>query len=157
MNRTATLTAFTKDKTPFFRSDSSSFFTIIPNVNYGLTDADFQRIIDSKGGNDETIERYPEIGVGDLGSTTKKLHQKTTPKDYTKTTPKLHQKQLGTTSQLIIDTLIDDPVASVEKLAKVVGITMDGVKWQLRKLKEGRYIERLGSNRSGSWRVLIKK
>jgi len=58
---------------------------------------------------------------------------------------------------LIIDTLIDDPVASVEKLAKVVGITMDGVKWQLRKLKEGRYIERLGSNRSGSWRVLIKK
>lgn len=47
VNRTATLTAFTKDKTPYFRSDSSSFFTIIPNVNYGLTDADFQRIIDS--------------------------------------------------------------------------------------------------------------
>ena len=154
MNRTATLTAFTKDKTPFFRSDSSSFFTIIPNVNYGLTDADFQRIIDSKGGNDETIERYPDNGVVERENYPKIT---TTPKDYTKTTPKLRQKQLGTTSQLIIDTLIDDPVASVEKLAKVVGITMDGVKWQLRKLKEGRYIERLGSNRSGSWRVLIKK
>lgn len=153
VNRTATLTAFTKDKTPFFRSDTSSFFTIIPNVNYGLTDADFQRIIDSKGGNDETIERYPENGVVE-GDNYPKI---TTPKDYTKTTPKLHQKQLGTTSQMIIDTLIDDPLASVEKLAKAAGITMDGVKWQLRKLKEGKYIERLGSNRSGSWRVLIKK
>lgn len=33
----------------------------------------------ANGGKDETIERYPEIGVGDLGSTTKKLHQ-----NYTK-------------------------------------------------------------------------
>lgn len=83
VSRTESLAAYTKDKTPYFRSDSSSFFTIIPNVNYGLTDADFQRIIDANGGKDETIERYPEIGVGDLGSTTKKLHQKTT-QNYTK-------------------------------------------------------------------------
>ena len=88
VSRTESLAAYTKDKTPYFQSDSSSFFTIIPNVNYGLTDADFQRIIDDNGGKDETIERYPEIGVGDLGSTTKKLPKKTTPKDYTKTTPK---------------------------------------------------------------------
>lgn len=157
VSRTESLAAYTKDKTPYFRSDSSSFFTIIPNVNYGLTDADFQRIIDANGGKDETIERYPEIGVGDLGSTTKKLHQKTTPKDYTKTTPKLHQKQLGATSQLIIDTLVDDPAASVEKLAALAGISPDGVKWQLGKLKRDGYIERIGSNRSGTWKVLIKK
>ena len=157
VSRTESLAAYTKDKTPYFRSDSSSFFTIIPNVNYGLTDADFQRIIDANGGKDETIERYPEIGVGDLGSTTKKLHQKTTPKDYTKTTPKLHQKQLGTTSQLIIDTLTDDPLASVEKLAALAGISLDGVKWQLGKLKRDGYIKRIGSNRSGSWKVLVKK
>ena len=123
----------------------------------GWTDADFQRIIDANGGNDETIERYPEIGVGDLGSTTKKLHQKNTPKDYTKTTPKLHQKQLGATSQLIIDTLVDDPAASVEKLAALAGISPDRVKWQLGKLKRDGYIERIGSNRSGTWKVLIKK
>ena len=141
VSRTESLAAYTKDKTPYFRSDSSSFFTIIPNVNYGLTDADFQRIIDANGGNDETIERYPEIGVGDLGSTTKKLHQ----------------KQLGATSQLIIDTLVDDPAASVEKLAALAGISPDGVKWQLGKLKRDGYIERIGSNRSGTWKVLIKK
>ena len=157
VSRTESLAAYTKDKTPYFRSDSSSFFTIIPNVNYGLTDADFQRIIDANGGKDETIERYPEIGVGDLGSTTKKLHQKTTPKDYTKTTPKLHQKQLGATSQLIIDTLVDDPAASVDKLAELAGISPDGVKWQLGKLKRDGYIKRIGSNRSGTWKVLIKK
>ena len=45
-------------------------------MNYGLTDADFQRIIDANGGKDETIERYPEIGVGDLGSTTHKQTDK---------------------------------------------------------------------------------
>lgn len=43
VSRTESLAAYTQDKTPYFRSDSSSFFTIIPNVNYGLTDADFQR------------------------------------------------------------------------------------------------------------------
>ena len=48
VSRTESLAAYTKDKTPYFRSDSSSFFTIIPNVNYGLTDADFQRIIDDR-------------------------------------------------------------------------------------------------------------
>ena len=126
-------------------------------MNYGLTDADFQRIIDANGGKDETIERYPEIGVGNLGSTTQKLHRKTTPKNYTKTTPKLHQKQLGATSQLIIDTLVDDPAASVDKLAELSGISRDGVKWQLGKLKRDGYIERIGSNRSGIWKVLIKK
>ena len=32
----------------------------------------------ANGGKDETIERYPEIGVGDLDNTTKKLPKKTT-------------------------------------------------------------------------------
>ena len=60
-------------------------------------------------------------------------------------------------SQLIIDTLVDDPAASVYKLAELAGISPDGVKWQLGKLKRDGYIERIGSNRSGSWKVLIKK
>jgi ATP-dependent DNA helicase RecG len=157
VNRTATLTAFTEDKTPYFRSDTSSFFTIVPNVNYGLTDADFQRIIDSKGGNDETIEPYQANGVDGRKNYTKKLHQKTTPKNYTKTTPKRSSKILGSTSQLIIDTLIDDPLASVEKLSRMAGISPDGVKWQLSKLKRDGYIERVGSSRSGAWKVLVKK
>lgn len=157
VSRTESLAAYTKDKTPYFRSDSSSFFTIIPNVNYGLTDADFQRIIDANGGKDETIERYPEIGVGDLGSTTKKLPKKTTQKLPQKTTHKQTAKQLGTTSQLIIDTLVDDPLATMDKLAAITGISPDGVKWQLDKLKKEGYIERQGSRRSGSWKVLIKK
>ena len=157
VSRTESLAAYTKDKTPYFRSDSSSFFTIIPNVNYGLTDADFQRIIDANGGKDETIERYPEIGVGDLGSTTKKLHQKTTHKLPKRTTHKQTDKQLGTTSQLIMDRLVDDPLATMDKLAAITGISPDGVKWQLDKLKKEGYIERQGSRRSGSWKVLIKK
>ena len=65
-------------------------------MNYGLTDADFQRIIDANGGKDETIERYPEIGVGDLGSTTHKLPKKTTHKLPKRTTHKQTDKQLGT-------------------------------------------------------------
>ena len=118
-------------------------------MNYGLTDADFQRIIDANGGKDETIERYPEIGVGDLDNTTQKLPKKTTHKQTA--------KQLGTTSQLIIDTLVDDPLATMDKLAAITGISPDGVKWQLDKLKKEGYIERQGSRRSGSWKVLIKK
>lgn len=47
--------------------------------------------------------------------------------------------------------------ASVDKLAELAGISPDGVKWQLGKLKRDGYIERIGSNRSGTWKVLIKK
>ena len=47
---------------------------------------------------------------------------------------------MGATSQLIIDTLVDDPAASVDKLAELAGISPDGVKWQLGKLKRDGYI-----------------
>ena len=45
----------------------------------------------------------------------------------------------------------------MDKLAELAGISPDGVKWQLGKLKRDGYIERIGSNRSGTWKVLIKK
>ena len=44
-NLTEELRTYTPSKEPYFESDPSSFFTIIPNVNYGLSDEDFADII----------------------------------------------------------------------------------------------------------------
>ena len=45
---TSELRLYTKDLTPTFESDASSFFTTVYSVLYGKTDADFQRIIDQE-------------------------------------------------------------------------------------------------------------
>lgn len=58
------------------------------------------------------------------------------------------------TQKRILETLQTNPKASRSELAKIIGITEDGIKKQLAKLKEIGKIERIGPDRGGYWNVI---
>ena len=128
---TEELKTYTPSKEPYFESDPSSFFTIIPNVNYGLSDEDFAAII-----NRESTPK-PE---------------NTTPKRQNPT-----PKKIGEKAQAVIDILIEDPFIKREELAVRLGLTLEGVKYHLGQLQKKGYVLRDDGRKNGKWKVLIKK
>ena len=67
-----------------------------------------------------------------------------------KTTQKTTQK----TAQKILDVLVKNPSATRADLASATGLSPDGVKWNLDKLKTSGKICRVGPDRGGHWEVV---
>ncbi len=130
-NLTEELKTYSPSNEPYFESDPSSFFTIIPNVNYGLSDEDFAAIINR--------ESTPKT-------------ENTTPKGQNPTL-----KKIGEKAQAVIDILIEDPFIKREELAERLGLTLEGVKYNLGQLQKKGYVLRDDGRKNGRWRVLIKK
>ena len=70
--------------------------------------------------------------------------------NVTKTTQKTTQK----TAQKILDILAKNPSATRAELASAAGLSPDGVKWNLDKLKKSGKIRRIGPDRGGHWEVV---
>lgn len=74
----------------------------------------------------------------------------TTPITTLITTPNITEKE-----KLIIKSIKDNPRVTVKDIVELVGdITIDGVKYNLKRLKEKGIIKRIGSNRKGYWEVV---
>ncbi len=67
-----------------------------------------------------------------------------------KTTRKTTQK----TAQKILDILSKNPSVTRTELASTTGLSPDGVKWNLDKLKKTGKIRRIGPDRGGHWEVV---
>lgn len=50
-----------------------------------------------------------------------------------------------------------NPNITREQLAAEIGITLEGTKKQLKKLKEQGYLVREGSRKTGCWRIIANK
>ena len=59
-----------------------------------------------------------------------------------------------TTAKRILALLRRDPEISLAAVASRVGLTVDGVRYHIRKLKSAGAIRRVGSSRAGRWEVL---
>ena len=124
------------------------------------------------------LAEYPEIEiVNDVSGKEfkvivwRKEHQISTQKtgDSTQTsTPKTNnstqtstQKVVGSTQtstqEQILNILREYPQTSRKELAKIIGITEDGIKKQLANLKKAGMIERIGADNGGHWEVKPKK
>ena len=68
--------------------------------------------------------------------------------DNQKTTPK-------TTSEKILALIKANPSITREEMAEECGISIDGIKWQIKQLK-GK-IQFVGSRKSGHWEIIEKK
>ena len=55
---------------------------------------------------------------------------------------------------VFLNTLRKNPNITSKELAKMLGISKDGVKYHLKKLKNKGLIERVGTARGGYWKVL---
>ncbi len=70
-----------------------------------------------------------------------------------KTTQKTTQK-LSDVQERVVAYLAEAPKASRKELADNIGLTEDGVKYHLNKLKEMGVIQRIGPDKGGHWEVL---
>lgn len=86
--------------------------------------------------------------------------QTSTPKTNNSTQPST-QKVVGSTQtstqEQILNILREYPQTSRKELAKIIGITEDGIKKQLANLKKAGMIERIGADNGGHWEVKPKK
>ena len=59
-----------------------------------------------------------------------------------------------TTQERIVALLREDPTLTRKALAERIGITPDGVKYHLHKLREAGRVRHIGSTKKGQWEVL---
>lgn len=70
-----------------------------------------------------------------------------------KTTQKT-KKNTQKTTQKILDVLKADPTATRKELADLLGLTPDGIKWNIEKLKKEGKLRRIGPDKGGKWEVI---
>ena len=76
------------------------------------------------------------------------------------TTPKTPQKEENHPTNtaykktLIIEQLIKDPSLSRYKLAEILGMSIDSIKWYLEQMQASGYIRHVGPNKGGHWEIL---
>ena len=131
---TALLPSYKADKMPIFESSHEFFYTTLPNVNYGMTDADFEKL---------TQKIHPE---------TEKFTQKIHPE-----APVFPQKKIGKTAQAIIDAIVADAKITRKGLADLLGKSEDTIKYHLMTLQARNIIVHIGPDNGGHWKVLFKQ
>ena len=98
-------------------------------------------------GEDNAPEEVKQFKV--KGETTPKATPKTTPKTTLKTTPKTTSKD---TQEKILKLIAENPRITRKQMAEACGISLDGIKWQIKQLK-GK-IEFVGPRKTGYWKIL---
>ena len=141
---TAMLPTYKAEKEPFFESSRDFFFTTIPNVNYGMTQAELANFAGVK----PVQETYP---------INEKLTQETYPinEKLTQETYPISKKPIRKTAQAILDFLMQNPYATRTQVAVAVGKTEDTVKFHIGNLQKSGIIERVGSNKNGHWKIVL--
>ena len=64
------------------------------------------------------------------------------------------QETSKSTKEMILDEIRKHPFTIREQLAKVIGITPDGIKKQLEKLKKANRIKHVGPTKGGHWAII---
>ena len=73
-----------------------------------------------------------------------------------KVTSKVDSKvasNLNITQNRIVEIMRDNPQITISELSKIIGMNNSSIKKNIAKLKEDGVIERVGSDKSGSWKV----
>ena len=91
-------------------------------------------------------------GASDYAQKEQETTQKTTQKNQD-TTQKTTQKGQDTT-QKILEEIKKNPSISRDELAEKCGLTSDGIKYNIRKLREKGIIKRIGPDKGGHWEII---
>jgi len=86
----------------------------------------------------------------------KSLNEKQETVSIEKLGEKLGEK-LTKNQKSIIDIILNNPYSTINKISQKIGISSTAVENNLRKLKEKRYIERVGSDKGGYWKIIKEK
>ncbi len=91
---------------------------------------------------DKILRTLKAKGKAYEAAATKKSSQKTTKKTTKKTTEK------------IMAVMKSMPDVTLAELANATGLSVDGVRWNIRKLKDANLVRRVGPDKGGHWEVL---
>ena len=69
------------------------------------------------------------------------------------TTQKTTQKKINNSQKKIIELIKENPSVTRKEMAEKIGISDDGIKYNLNKLKQMNILTRVGSDRSGTWKI----
>ena len=67
------------------------------------------------------------------------------------------QETNKSTQEMILDEIRKHPFTTRQQLAKVIGITPDGIKKQLEKLKKANLVKHVGPTKGGHWEIIKEK
>jgi predicted HTH transcriptional regulator len=163
---------------PIFETDEkfTHFLTVLP-VNqsvaslikeeelYNQGKEDAQKVVTEEESEEKTTEKGVEKGKENTTENGKrKTTEKTTEKSVEKTTEngveisKENTTENGKrkTTEKIIHLMKENPKISQEAIAEILGITSDGVFWNIKQLKVRGIIQRIGADRGGYWKVIKK-
>ena len=147
---TEKLPNFLPGKEPQYQTEAISFYTTFYNLNWGENG----RIPVEEVANrvNSTLEKYP---VNEESSVKKyPVNEKSTLERYP--VKQNLNKPVGRTAQRIIDMVISNPMITREKMADELGISLEGVKKQIKNLKDRGILVHEGSDKTGYWRIIIK-
>ena len=107
------------------------------------------------GEKNELKSRYMIIGTSwDEDKSTQEIEKST--QEIEKSTQENPVSIQKTTAERIIEEIRKHPFTTREQLAEVIGITPDGIKKQLDKLKKSGKIRHVGATKKGHWEIIGK-
>ena len=123
------------------------------NMQYGITETTeylerfFRNLLMRE--HNELKSRYMIVGAKweeNTGST----------QETDKSTQESTQKTGKSTQEMILDEIRNHPFTTREQLAKVIGISPDGIKKQLDKMKKAKRIKHVGPTKGGHWEIITE-
>ncbi len=106
---------------------------------------------------DECNSKGVEVNFKNLKSGFKVIFQRDTSLPLKTTTLKTTQRTTYRTTQRILDLIKENPSLTRTKLAELLNISQDGVKYQIDKLKKEGVIRRKGGKTYGHWEIIEPK
>ena len=88
--------------------------------------------------------------IAEINKAKGKAYEATTEKTTEKTTKKTAKKS----SVKIMDVMKSMPDVTLAELSNATGLSVDGVRWNIRKLKDANLIRRVGPDKGGHWEVV---
>ena len=83
--------------------------------------------------------------------------QETIREGVPETREKTRKKTREKTREKIILSILENPYTTISELAEKLSLTIKGVEWQLKKLKQQDIIRRVGPDRGGHWEIVKKE
>jgi len=74
--------------------------------------------------------------------------------DELRTREKSSQKTREKTREKIVQIIINNPNVTTSELAEQLELTVKGIEWQLKQLKEHNIIRRVGADKGGYWEII---
>ena len=118
------------------------------NMQYGITETTeylerfFRNLL--MGEQNELKSRYMIVGA----------KWEENKKDDATATQESTQESTKSTQEMILDEIRKHPFTTRQQLAKVIGITPDGIKKQLEKMKKANLIKHVGPTKGGHWEII---